>query len=91
VLGFDVAAHPAEVRRRIGFVFGGERGLYYRLSGWDNLRYFAALYSIPRDRTSARIDEVLTMVGLRDRAQERVEGLLARHETTPAPRAHPAA
>ncbi|MBA2475981.1 MAG: ATP-binding cassette domain-containing protein, partial [Actinobacteria bacterium] len=41
VLGYDVAEHPREVRKRIGYVFGGDRGLYERLPGLDNLRYFA--------------------------------------------------
>lgn len=46
VLGFDVVADPREIRKRIGYVFGGDRGLYERLSGIDNLRYFAELYAI---------------------------------------------
>src|SRR6186997_2004547 len=38
IQGFDVVTHADQVRRRIGFIFGGERGLYWRLSGIDNLR-----------------------------------------------------
>src|SRR5688572_30813230 len=47
VLGLDVVEEPREVRRRIGYVFGGEKGVYERLSGYDNLRYFAELYGVP--------------------------------------------
>src|SRR2546427_8371949 len=63
VLGFDVARQVKEVRRRIGFVFGGERGLYDRLSALDNLRYFADIYRVPPRAQRARIDELLELVG----------------------------
>src|SRR5436305_9988251 len=74
VLGMDVVEHAREVRRRIGYVFGGDRGLYERLSAYDNLRYFAELYGVSGSRQRARIDEVLELVGLKGREQERVEG-----------------
>ena len=74
VLGYDVVRDAHEVRKRIGYVFGGERGLYERLSGLDNLRYFAELYGVTGKTQRARIDEVLELVGLRGRERERVEG-----------------
>ncbi|MDX6476528.1 MAG: type transport system ATP-binding protein [Gaiellaceae bacterium] len=74
VLGHDVVDDAREVRKRIGYVFGGDRGLYERLSGYDNLRYFAELYGVSGSRQRARIDEVLELVGLKGREKERVEG-----------------
>ena len=74
VLGLDVVDHPREVRRQIGYVFGGDRGLYDRLSALDNLRYFADLYALEPRRQRRRIDEVLELVGLQGRGKERVEG-----------------
>jgi len=74
VLGYDVAENPREVRKRIGYVFGGDRGLYERLPALDNLRYFAELYGIPPREQRRRIDELLELVGLKGREKERVEG-----------------
>jgi ABC-2 type transport system ATP-binding protein len=74
VLGHDVVKDAREVRRRIGYVFGGERGVYERLSGYDNLRYFAELYGVPPRRIGPRIEELLELVGLKGREQERTEG-----------------
>jgi ABC-2 type transport system ATP-binding protein len=74
VLGYDVVKDAREVRRRIGYVFGGERGLYDRLSGFDNLRYFSELYAVPPRTQRRRIGELLELVGLAGREHERVEG-----------------
>src|SRR4051794_9472651 len=74
VLGYDVEREPREVRRRIGYVFGGDRGLYERLSALDNLRYFAELYGVSGREQRVRIGEVLELVGLTGREKERVEG-----------------
>jgi ABC-2 type transport system ATP-binding protein len=74
VLGFDVVAQARQVQERIGFIFGGERGLYWRLSGSDNLRYFASLYHVEPEVSKKRIPYLLELVGLKDRGDERVEG-----------------
>jgi ABC-2 type transport system ATP-binding protein len=74
VLGCDVVKEADPVRRQIGFIFGGERGLYWRLSGIDNLRYFGSLYHVDPDVVKKRIPYLLELVGLSDRGHEKVEG-----------------
>jgi ABC-2 type transport system ATP-binding protein len=74
VLGHDVVEDARLIRQRIGYVFGGDRGLYERLSALDNLRYFAELYGVSGKEQRRRIDEVLELVGLKGRESERVEG-----------------
>jgi len=74
ILGLDVVKNADQVRPRIGFIFGGERGLYWRLSGLDNLRYFASLYYVDTDVAKKRIVELLDLVGLTGREKEKVEG-----------------
>jgi ABC-2 type transport system ATP-binding protein len=74
VLGYDVVDQVQEVRRRIGYVFGGDRGLYERLPALDNLKYFAELYGVSPREQKRRIDELLELVGLKGREHERVEG-----------------
>src|SRR5262245_63417282 len=44
VLGHDPGSEPAKVRPLIGYVFGGDRGLYDRLSARAHLSYVAHLY-----------------------------------------------
>ena len=74
IRGLDVVKQAEEVRKRIGFIFGGERGLYWRLSGIDNLRYFASLYGVDPDVSKKRIPYLLELVGLKGRGDEKVEG-----------------
>ena len=73
VAGLDVVRQANAIRRRIGFVFGGDRGLYGRLSAMDNLLYFAALNRIPARTARKRIDDLVDVFGLRGREHERVE------------------
>jgi len=74
VLGEDVVHRADRLRGRIGFIFGGERGLYWRLNGYDNLRYFASLYHVEPEISKKRIPYLLDLVGLSDRAKEKVDG-----------------
>jgi ABC-2 type transport system ATP-binding protein len=73
VLGHDVVEDTSAVRPLIGIVFGGDRGLYWRLTGRQNLEYWGALYKLSGKATRARAQELLERVGLTDKADERVE------------------
>jgi ABC-2 type transport system ATP-binding protein len=73
VLGHDVVAEARAVRPQIGIVFGGERGLYWRLTGRQNLEYWGALYKLSRADIRERTGLLLERVGITDRADERVE------------------
>ena len=73
ILGFDLRKDTQEIRKRIGFTFGGARGLYGRLTARDNLRYFAELYALEPGLSKKRIAEMLALVGLSERADDRVE------------------
>jgi ABC-2 type transport system ATP-binding protein len=74
ILGHDVVRGADAIRSHIGFIFGGERGLYWRLSAKDNLRYFADLYHVDPDVAKRRLPELLDLVGLSGREDEKVEG-----------------
>jgi len=73
VLGHDVVGEAAAVRPLIGIVFGGERGLYWRLTGRQNLEYWGALYKLSRAEIRVRSEQLIERVGLIERADERVE------------------
>ncbi len=71
--GLDVVRDVARVRPRVNMIAGGERMLYYRLTGRENLLYFAALYGLSGRQARARVGEVLELVGLAEKADIRVE------------------
>ena len=71
VNGFDVAKQQMRVKQSIGTIFSvGERGFFWRLSGYSNLEFFAAINNVPRSVRKQRIMEVLELVGLQDKAFE---------------------
>ena len=73
VLGCDTFGQEKQIRKRINFIFGGEMGVYRRLSARDNLRYFSNLYLIPRKERDVRIEKILKLVDLADRADDLAE------------------
>jgi len=73
VMGHDVERETSKVRRLIGIVFGGDRGVYWHLSGRQNLEYWAALYDVPPKEAGPRITRLLERVGLAERANHLVE------------------
>ncbi len=69
VNGFDIVKQQMDVKRSLGTLFSvGERGFFWRLSGYRNLEFFAAIYNVPRPKRQQRIMEVLTLVGLENSA-----------------------
>ncbi|MEH7384393.1 ATP-binding cassette domain-containing protein [Bacillus sp. JJ1521] len=74
VAGYDTQKNPEEVKKRIGVLFGGETGLYDRLTARENLEYFAALYGLSKHETKVRIDELARMFGMRDYLNRKVGG-----------------
>lgn len=73
VNGLDVARDYKAIRQHINFIFGGELGLYRRLSARDNLLYFGSLYRLPLPTLAKRAGELLALVGLDNEAERLVE------------------
>lgn len=73
VHGLDVATQQNRVRSLLGVALGGERSVYWKLTGRQNLEYFMSLHGRSRRRSRSAINEVLEGVGLSDRADDYVE------------------
>ncbi|WP_312471644.1 ATP-binding cassette domain-containing protein [Neobacillus sp.] len=74
VAGYDTIKNADEVKKRIGVLFGGETGLYDRLTARENLEYFATLYGLSKHETKVRIDDLSRMFGMRDYLNRKVSG-----------------
>ena len=67
VNGYDITEHPSQVRRSIGIVFQ-EPSIDDRLTGRENLEMHADLYGVPKREQRKRIENVLELVELHDKA-----------------------
>ena len=72
VAGIDVMKDPAAVRRRIGLVFQ-DPSLDDQLTGRENLEFHAFIYGVPAPERRRRIDEMLELLQLSDRAGSQVK------------------
>ncbi len=72
VAGIDVTRDPGAVRGRIGLVFQ-DPSLDDQLTARENLEFHAFLYNVPRAERRSRIDGVLEMVELHERAGSQVK------------------
>lgn len=69
----DVVREPRRVRQTLGTVLSGERSIYWKLTGRENLEYFGALYGMSRKEARRRTTVLLEKLELTKRGDELVE------------------
>ena len=70
--GFDIMSESDKVRGQIGILFGGEVGLYDRLTARENIRYFAELNGMTKDETNKSIENLTKALGMEEYIDRRV-------------------
>src|SRR3990172_12899401 len=70
VNGYDVKKEPAQVVKNLQAVLPESRGFNWRLTGRQNLQFYALLYGISEKQSQERIDYLLDMTGLKERAND---------------------
>ncbi|UZQ49518.1 ATP-binding cassette domain-containing protein [Clostridium kluyveri] len=66
VNGYDVIREPSKVRGEIGILFGGEVGLYDRLSAKENIEYFGRLYGMTQEKINKKVEELIKDLGMEE-------------------------
>jgi len=72
VNGYDLRQEAA-IKASVGLVTGDERSFYWRLSGRQNLEFFAALHGLPPEHARRRVQQVLELVELAAIADEQFQ------------------
>jgi len=81
VAGYDIHKDEEKVKASIGLINGDERSFYWRLTGRQNLQFFASLYNLSSDQAKTRIKELLNFLEIDDpdkRFQEYSTGIKQR-------------
>lgn len=73
VMGRDVNKNPIEALGNLGTVLAGDRSIYWKLTGRENLEYFAALYGCERKEAKKRAERILERLNISEKADELVE------------------
>ena len=73
VYGNDILKKEQTVKKLVGLVNAEERSFYWRLTGRENLHFYASLYHLPRQQGNQRINELLKVVGLEKDADIRFQ------------------
>jgi len=80
--GFEVGQQDARVRASLGCLLGGERSIYWKLTGRENLEYFAALYHLSPAQTRAQIKKLESLLNLGPLLDRPVETYSSGQKTT---------
>jgi len=70
VNGYDAVKEEKKVRESIGFISSDERSFFWKLSGVENLRFFAALYNIPSRQIAGEVGRVMNIAGIEEPDKE---------------------
>lgn len=69
---YDLLKEPGKIRREIGILFGGEVGLYDRLTARENIKYFADLNEMPEKDSKESIERLAKLLGMEEFIDRRV-------------------
>lgn len=64
--GYDLVNEPEKIRGEIGILFGGEAGLYDRLTARENIAYFGLLNGMDKKEIDNRIEELASILEMED-------------------------
>lgn len=70
--GYDILTEDSKVRSQIGILFGGEVGLYDRLTARENIKYFAMLNGLSKEEANKNIESLAKALEMDEYIDRRV-------------------